>query len=325
MAAFSMTNEHLYQYYRDRIVAERELTVLKNSSDRLADAEQALRSLLQERRKRKPSPISAAPDSPPVLIENRKHNRPEEEGPSSASKRVAAKRTEAPSCSSTPSSRRPSVAHTERPFVIDLSTYRKQIYVVRGQDVGELFCRFQQLSARFVNNLANKANISNLRFFLAVNYIFDLTSPITIPGLREDTLATIKDGCIEEPVELPDDESALCLSLTQELTRAGDVIPRVFQDMPRRQIMLLFQNLVQRLRRKIDPTLMENKDTFVHTTIDPFWSTIFHCDSQYTFGWANEMDRESKARQGDGFKPYGYLEWMGLFLHSGDQVVKTDL
>lgn len=46
----SMCSEPLDDYYRDRVVAESEITSLENSSKKLADSEQALISLTQKRR-----------------------------------------------------------------------------------------------------------------------------------------------------------------------------------------------------------------------------------------------------------------------------------
>ncbi|KAF9343438.1 hypothetical protein BGX26_005715, partial [Mortierella sp. AD094] len=45
-----MCSEHLDAYYRDRVVAESEITTLENSSKKLADSEQELIFLAQKRR-----------------------------------------------------------------------------------------------------------------------------------------------------------------------------------------------------------------------------------------------------------------------------------
>jgi len=49
-AAPSLCSEHLDGYYRDRVVAESEITSLENSSKKLADSEQELIYLTQKRR-----------------------------------------------------------------------------------------------------------------------------------------------------------------------------------------------------------------------------------------------------------------------------------
>lgn len=54
--------------------------------------------------------------------------------------------------------------------------------------------------------------------------------------------------------------------------------------------------------------MKEQEDTFAHTTVGPFWSHVFHRDSDYVFGWANEVDEGSRVRRGDGLKPDGYLK-----------------
>lgn len=85
----------------------------------------------------------------------------------------------------------------------------------------------------------------------------------------------------------------------------------IIQDRNRRQILLLFQSLVPRLHCKASPWMKEQEDTFAHTTMDLFWTHVFHHDSEYTFGWANEVDEGSGRRRGDGLKPDGYLNWQG--------------
>ncbi|KAK3815351.1 MAG: hypothetical protein J3Q66DRAFT_402300 [Benniella sp.] len=151
--------------------------------------------------------------------------------------------------------------------------------------------KYQMMSVEYVNNLANKAIMFNIHYFFATNYILDLTAK-KIPGLNAKTFQIIKDGYTVEPVELSADESDLCLSLARELSRSGDIEPQV----------------VPLLYRKVSPTLKEQEDTVGHTTVDPFWSQVFHRDSDYVFGWADEVDEGSRVRRGDGLKSEGHLK-----------------
>lgn len=71
---------------------------------------------------------------------------------------------------------------------------------------------------------------------------------------------------------------------------------------------------VAKLVRKSVPSEKEYEDTFAHTTFDPFWTSVFPTDSDYTMGWANEIDEGSRARRKDGYKPDGYLTRMHVTL-----------
>ncbi|KAF8926806.1 hypothetical protein BGZ47_002523 [Haplosporangium gracile] len=170
-----------------------------------------------------------------------------------------------------------SQAVTESDFQIDSSTFEKELYWIGPVNVGQIFHDFQHTSANLVNQLSIRISMKNIHYFLAINYIFDLTSQ-TPQGMSKDIFETIKNRCAVEPMELPDDQATLCVVLGREMSRTGRVIPRLLDDPNKMDILFLFQTL----------------------------------DSDYSFGWANEVDEGSRARRGDGYKPDGYLRKMDV-------------
>ncbi|KAG0196584.1 hypothetical protein BGX28_009961 [Mortierella sp. GBA30] len=208
--------------------------------------------------------------------------------------------------------RRPSTSSqttTAFNFQIDPMAFEREHYHLNSEDIGQIFYDFQCEAASLVNRVSAKATVHNIHHFLAINYIFDLT--VAAPqGMNPDTFETIKRNCSIEHVELPDDQGILCLKLGREVARTGMVMPRLFDDPGKMSILFLFQILVTQLVRKAMPSDKEYEDTFAHTTFDPFWTCVFHRDSAYTFGWANEVDQGSRTRRSDGYKPDGYLKKM---------------
>ncbi|KAF8941021.1 hypothetical protein BGZ58_003159 [Dissophora ornata] len=159
-----------------------------------------------------------------------------------------------------------------------------------------------------------KATTNNIHYFLAANYIFDLTAKAP-EGLSPIAFNLIKDSRAVEQVELPEDQGVLCLALGRELAQTGRVKTQLFDDLVKMEILFLFQVLTTKLARKAMPSDKEHEDIFAHTTFDPFWTYVFPRDSEYTFGWANEVDQGSRVQHNDGYKPGGYVKKMHVRLN----------
>ncbi|KAF9199337.1 hypothetical protein BGZ49_010563 [Haplosporangium sp. Z 27] len=179
-------------------------------------------------------------------------------------------------------SRRPSISSkviSESDFQVNKSKFMKQKYHINGVDIGQKFLDHQLKAADLVNRLSIKASRYNIHYFLAINYNFDLTANAP-DGINPETFKSIKDQFSIEYDDLPEDQVALCLALGREMARTGKIIPKLYDDIPRASILHLFQSL----------------------------------DSEYSFGWANEVDEGSQARRKDGYKPDGYLKKMQVTL-----------
>ncbi|KAF9907757.1 hypothetical protein EC991_010627 [Linnemannia zychae] len=144
----SMCREHLDAYYRDRVVAESEITSLENSSKKLADSEQELILLTQKRRAKRNAQddsedrdsmvgsLSVPPSSTPVTL---KRGRPSRKGTDfhPAHVHVAPGSSTAPMISHAAPTDDPSAFGSSRPRISDPwhDLVRATLSMYEGEDV----------------------------------------------------------------------------------------------------------------------------------------------------------------------------------------------
>ncbi|KAI8362399.1 hypothetical protein B0O80DRAFT_99470 [Mortierella sp. GBAus27b] len=107
-------------------------------------------------------------------------------------------------------------------FRIEKDVFEKQVYVVQGVDVGDLFLKFQHQSTVPVNKLHVKATMDNLPKFLSMNYIMDMQDQL--PGLPDEAYTEIKLQTTLPMKRLSPSEELLCSELDKEMERQASLV-----------------------------------------------------------------------------------------------------
>ncbi|KAF9571192.1 hypothetical protein EC968_000880 [Mortierella alpina] len=199
-------------------------------------------------------------------------------------------------------------------FKIDPDKLELQEYKFQGVDIGSLFHDFQRRSTRLVNRLEEKASLFNIHSFLAMNYIWDMEH--NLPMLSEDIFAAIASQYTCASISISEEEAALCRDLDQELMQTGTIAGRAATSALMDRIVFIYQSISLKLPVRYLSFCEMNEDSFAHSVLDVFFSTIFPVgrSTDFYLSWANRPAQGSKYRRGSPLKPDGTITKAGYEL-----------